>query len=102
MTQAQHTQGPWSITTDYIGIYDSKGRCIADMDSESSPEIGLDETLANARLIAAAPDMLAALEDMLTVFRAVADLDDEGFDPDGCEYSCVIEASAAIAKAKGE
>ena len=55
-----HTSGPWKFTDDFIAIYDEKCRCIANMDSESAPEVGLKETLANAQLIAAAPELLEA------------------------------------------
>ena len=85
-----HTQGPWAITDDFIGVYDQQGRCVADMDSEGAPEIGYDESLANARLIAAAPDMLAALED------AVEALTEARYYPSELE-----RFRAAIAKAKG-
>ena len=71
-----HTPGPWRITTDFIGIYDSEGRCIADMDSESAPEFGESETLANARLIAEAPAMLEALRAIATYMRGDLTADD--------------------------
>jgi len=60
-----HTPGPWTMTDDFIAIYDNDGRCIADMGSEASPEIGVEETLANAQLIVAAPALLEALKGAL-------------------------------------
>lgn len=54
------TPGPWRITDDFIAVYDKDARCIASLDSEASPGIGLAESLANARLIAAAPDLFMA------------------------------------------
>ena len=65
MTEPTHTPGPWAITDDFIGVHDEQGRCIADMDSEGAPDIGYGESLANARLIAAAPDLLAALSNII-------------------------------------
>lgn len=57
-----------------------------------------DETQANARLIAAAPKLFAALQ-------ALVDLadDDEVFDHDmsGCEDCCLCEARRAIAEVEG-
>lgn len=51
-----------------------------------------DETSANARLIAAAPDMLEALKECLEAFAAL-----------GIDATLpVLHARAAIAKAKGQ
>jgi hypothetical protein len=53
------------------------------------------ENLANARLISAAPDLLSALEEMMSIFQ-----DHEQYDEESAE---VIQSSrAAIRKAKGE
>lgn len=93
MTNATHTPGAWRITDDFIGVHDQQGRCIADMDSEGAPDIGYDESLANARLIAAAPDLLAALSDIILSSDANC----------GDSLANAIEAARnAIAKAKGE
>lgn len=61
----RHTTGPWHVTTVPISIRDDKGKQIASLDSEGSPDIDYDESLANAYLIAAAPEMLAVLKDVL-------------------------------------
>lgn len=61
----KHTAGAWHITTVPVGIYDKDGRQIASLDSEGSPDIDYDESLANAHLMAAAPEMLALLEEVL-------------------------------------
>jgi len=50
---------------------------------------------ANARLIAAAPDLLAALE---TIVKSLADQDDEGMIE---HVEPMVAARAAIAKATG-
>ena len=70
------TQGPWRITTDYIGVYNAEGSCIANMDSEGAPDFDVDETLANARLIAAAPRMYAALERLVYDYEHFAKTND--------------------------
>ena len=53
------------------------------------------ENLANAHLISAAPDLLSALEEMMSVFQ-----DHEQYDEESAEVVSI--ARAAIAKAKGE
>lgn len=54
----KHTAGPWQLDDD--GFIYGEGFIVSD--PHSSPEIDIDEREANARLIAAAPEMLAALE----------------------------------------
>ena len=93
MTQTTHTPGPWAITDDFIGVHDEQGRCIADMDSEGAPDIGYGESLANAHLIAAAPDLLAALSNIILSSDANC----------GDSLANAIEAArVAITKAKGQ
>jgi len=53
---------------------------------------------ANARLIAAAPDLLAALQGMCSVWVTVCN--SKGWEPE--HMSQYTDARAAIAKAKGE
>jgi hypothetical protein len=69
-----HTPGPWIITTDFIGIYDENARPLAMLDSEASPDTSVEESLANATLMAAAPDMLKVLEDLETEWRKGRDI----------------------------
>ena len=78
-----HTPGPWHATLHQVG--DENNVRVADC---YSLEKGHDTARANARLIAAAPDLLAALEALLLL-------------ADPCE-SAVGVARAAIAKARGE
>ena len=59
-----HTPGPWKTTLAYddpaVVDYDGKMIATAVMDVDMPSE--LDEVVANARLIAAAPELLAVLE----------------------------------------
>lgn len=95
---SKHTPGPW-----WIGIETDKGE--VEVVSDDRPYIcmvlpgaidGL--TLANARLISAAPDLLAALERMAGAFVPHPRDDTEGWreEHEACEL-----ARAAIAKATG-
>jgi hypothetical protein len=107
----KHTQGPW--------IVNSFG-CVHQQGNESafipliSPwvESAFDESdeiaLANSNLIAAAPDLLSCLIEMVEVHNEPCHLDHHGccqshFLDDVNEGGCrVANARAAIAKATGE
>lgn len=82
-----HTPGPWEVASAFIGplhIRNQDGATLAHVGHED-----FDTCAANARLIAAAPDLLAALQMML---------DQHG----GLEVSPTAKAArAAIAKATG-
>lgn len=84
-----HTPGPWSMfrTTETVAVR-STTDLIADVPLYHSM-VGMD----NARLISAAPDLLAALEEMQRTF------DRPG--PGTYGAGCWERADAAIAKAKG-
>ena len=99
MSEAKHTPGPWMIATSC-----SYRRVISESDtpvavpivqhSDGHPDIYFPnggEDGPDAHLIAAAPDLLAALEDLL----AICDGDPD--EPEELEW-----ARAAIARAKGE
>lgn len=61
-TRPQHTPGPWTLT---VGCYPRDSVWDADGQREVCPMVwgnDAEEIDANARLIAAAPDLLAALE----------------------------------------
>jgi hypothetical protein len=89
MSTQKHTDGPWHITKEntaqhfftFIKVRDAHDGVIAGMHVNDE---------ANARLIAAAPDLLAALKKVLTMTEGVAPLGSFG-----------EQARAAIAKAEG-
>jgi hypothetical protein len=84
---SKHTKGPWSYRLDDSDVWAGDVRVCRKPHNVSAYD---KEWQANARLIAAAPDLLAALEDLLYQ----AEHSKEGsWDRD--------EARAAIAKAKG-
>lgn len=101
MNTTKHTPGPWEVITkksEYYGhkhagfdarhprIITDKGLAIANV----VPWHGV-EFAANARLIAAAPELLAALERLLDHTTAA-----------NKDYDATTVARAAIAKAKGQ
>jgi hypothetical protein len=87
MTMNAHTPGPWRI---HKGAY--SGQTFVVSGPESEPFMGqviAEKTTcpdwpANARLIASAPELVAALESVIRI----------------CEYNCPGEASPAIALAR--
>ena len=83
MTEAEHTPGPWGVTAGVATR--SWGVCAP------SGQVGVTIfLLADARFIAAAPDMEKALEYVLS--KSTIDMDDAMIDV----------VTAALAKAKGE
>lgn len=92
--QITHTQGPWGASTSCSSdfrcirhITDADGNTIADVRYVEG--FSQDEELANARLITAAPELLAALEGIMVTVA-------------GVETSPVYKAArAAIIRARG-
>lgn len=105
--QERHTPGPWSYRDGDTVVYIQSGRAgrIADVLSFSmgfGPE--RPERNANARLIAAAPDLSAAAREALdfigSYFGPVASDDPAGWS-DGDAREVHAKLSTAIAKATG-
>lgn len=97
-----HTPGPWAVNyspADGFSVWHDprqhgdmkRGAVIIAADLRAKPE-----TEANARLIAAAPDLLAALRDLLEWGR-----DNTSPRDDNSPHNLLIAAAAAIAKAGG-
>ena len=100
---AQHTPGPWRLhPTDDTMVIGVNGRDeIAEMRGYYSTQPDVME--ANARLIAAAPDMLAVCEALLDIIynsQGVAGWHRNGDVATWDEFEAVAELEAAIAKAK--
>ena len=104
---AQHTPGPWKLdgaaNTNDLDIIAPTGR-ITMLDCEIS-EVSEDVLTANAHLIAAAPDLLAALQNCVNVLSLALPLfDDESTDDKDSreEVGSVLDAARdALAKATG-
>lgn len=88
-----HTPGPWKVVDRlYVWTDDAVGCEVAKVCDENIDDDMLGQCDADARLIAAAPDLLDAVEELLIY---LADWDDP--DNETCQ-----RARAAVAKAKGE
>jgi len=85
---AAHTPGPWSRFGVYshIEIRNESSELVAVVESELG-----EERFQNARLISAAPDLLAALCEWLAIYGG----------PDHEDCPEVIQTRSAIAKATG-
>ena len=115
MVKAAHTPGPWAYRPQkyddwgyvrgaqrddgfYPFICQAKDSRATEADENEARKNGTDPWEANARLIAAAPDLLEALEAML----AHSGVADAGADmKDAEDHAAESKARAAIAKAKG-
>ena len=84
--ETKHTPGPWRWNT-AAGIYGSNNKRCANVFVQDEIKLPDDEIDANARLIAAAPDLLALVRSYATTYPL-----DEYYD----------KATAAIAKATGD
>ncbi len=107
-TTVQHTAGPWTITDDGYAITGANGGTLIVETSKANWESiaattaqgatlvrkHLPEVEANARLIASAPELLAALENITGLW---ADSDQTN----GLAQIMARDAMTAIAKAKG-
>lgn len=81
-----HTPGPW--TGDKPVVYDNNGRMVADCRSTLMGDVDAEGDYANARLIAAAPELVGALNAMLVAYTG------------GSEYAQAARAQAVDALAK--
>lgn len=89
----KHTPGPWAThLVDETVVVIPRRPLPQQISMLGHSEVADDEDYANARLIAAAPELLAALEGLLAV----------SVDTTSDELLAMMAARAAIATAKGE
>lgn len=93
-TRTRHTPGPWATSRDAVPADHVQVTVYAESDGERVATAF--RTEANAHLIAAAPALLAALEDALESLRRLPDA------PDAYRITCINQAEDAIASARGE
>jgi len=99
MNETKHTPGPWTATPSYINL--GEWEIYGNEDGDNAQHIGsieaegTEQAEANARLIAAAPDLLEACESMLG-FLSADTLDLRDYE------QMESEVKRVIAKAKGE
>ena len=92
---ANHTDGPWRVEEDErcINVIDAHGGMIADCDWARNEDD--ESSIANARLIAAAPDLKDTALNLVSYVRSLGH-------PDDPTVRALLEmGDAAIAKARG-
>lgn len=98
MSKHQHTPGPWSVSpADDTVVIDAMRREVAAIDGDYNTPDTWPQMEANARLIAAAPEMLDSLKDCVRMLEAVRYTAGLGKH----QMERVERAKAAIAKAEG-
>ena len=100
---SKHTPGPWVVVgsrTKYVEarLVGSLMQEVAACGPTLADEGYGQQQEANARLIAAAPDLLEALRGMFAMWRSVCRA--QGWEPE--HLAEAVRAQAAIAKATGE
>jgi len=96
-----HTPGPWQTECDFNGsnfaLKSPEKEIIGGCGCCGSPRLSSENLDADAALIESAPDLLAALQDLLPYGQAVIGMPEGSWPSD----SVVLKARAAIAKATG-
>lgn len=107
--KAKHTPGPWTLTADGAGWYiecsPERGHSVAYIRAEigeEDPDTSDDEKEANARLIAAAPELLDALIALLGVAPSKAPGAGLIVEAEEKHANALQAARAAIKKATGD
>ena len=103
---SQHTPGPWQTDGERVYSLTERGtidRTVSDCtpapeDEDGGDSLQLPEARANARLIAAAPDLLAALRELVTLWDSPEPF--TGADALQAIGEATERARAAIAKAR--
>lgn len=93
---SKHTPGPWTVESVRSGFYIMSQFDVIVATADPDGRYGTIGNEANARLIAAAPDLLAALKHIISNCRVFCE------DSMDIDDGAVYDARAAIAKAKGE
>ena len=108
---SKHTPGPWHVVTNWQGYpyqirasFASEGKPGGIVDITRWASISLPssaEGAANAALIAAAPDMLAALKEARHALRWVLNTLQMAVSDHSAAQVALLDVETAIAKAKG-
>lgn len=107
MTQSQHTPGPWEIQSDAKGVYGIVVKQTSPIRTHQfiaslHDSMGEEERQANAHLLAAAPDLLEALEKIEWYLEGLANTHGNLLSAEGVStLSCRNLIAKTLKKAKG-
>jgi hypothetical protein len=102
MSEVKHTPGEWIFDMSDLGVYNDIGTGICTI-KRHAKIVGQDnlnmsglsiQTMANASIIIAAPDLLEALEEMVYEFN-------DNFCEGSTSWAALQNAKSAIKRAKG-
>ena len=98
-----HTPGPWKILgqNDPTQVRSVEGKFIADCGFGPAASPRMSEAKANARLVAAAPELLGALHVSLTILGNLIEQVRGTVPIDQATEAVIAKAKATLAKAKG-
>ena len=104
------TKGPWDVVMHgsaayirmFIGKHDLPPSATGAAEFSVQPYVRPAEALANARLIAAAPDMAEALAEAERFMAYFSGETDRAFIGSGTPSTCLSVIRAALAKTRGE
>ncbi len=96
---SERTPGPWEASE--LGVIAEHCTTHGNFYVCSLIDPDCNEDKANAMLIAAAPELLKALEDMLAYVESVSDIEQHEI-PSVGPLGLVLQARSAIAKAEGK
>lgn len=106
---AEFTRGPWSYYTkpqpNGCPIIGARGLMVAMLSHSTNDESQRDTAIANASLIASAPDLYEALEQLLgnaELSRFHISATEEGMLVGSALFDTIMQARTALAKARGE
>ena len=91
-----HTPGPWKAVR--LACQEDRHKYTHEVVADSDDQISWLTTEANARLIAAAPELLETLESLVALFEMDAEAQAPGTDA----YTEIILAKELCRKARGE
>lgn len=104
MTKAQHTPGPWNVTKHEdcdAAIITAGHESLAFVYIDDNDKPATEINKADARLIAAAPELLEALEQLMPLFREYCRQEKDLSLTAKCGNAYEV-AHSVITKAKGE
>lgn len=102
--KTHHTPGPWEAHGPYVRLADGSNVTIAIPFAKTleEPLISIEEQFANAQLIAASPDLLQTLIDLLSVAPSKAPAAGLIVGIEEKHAAAIRNAKAAIQKATGQ